>query len=95
MPDRLWGIDEPDLDTTAICVGCGKAPEELSEYVMEAEMLTNELTDPQLEIDGPMTPTKFVQQEEGTYNTENGHFACTACYIAMGQPSSPIGWVAP
>lgn len=65
-----------------ICIGCNKAPAEIGEYVELAE------------ADG-ITPDEFVRSEEGTYNPENGHFACTSCYIAMGEPSSPRGWRAP
>lgn len=49
------------------------------------------------EMDG-VTPAEWVIQEEGTYNRENGHFACDSCYINIGQPSRPMsegGWVAP
>jgi hypothetical protein len=42
-----------------------------------------------------MTPEQYVSAEEGTLNRENGHFACTTCYIKMGMPSSPRGWKAP
>ena len=71
------------------CIGCGKIPEQLQEYI---EMALCESTP-----DKPLTPTQYVQQEEGTYNRENGHFACTSCYIKMGQPSRPFPdrWVAP
>lgn len=66
-----------------ICVGCKKRPDELEEY---KEMAI---------LEG-ITPEAYVKQEEGTYNRENGHFACTGCYIAMGCPSSPPrGWHAP
>jgi hypothetical protein len=67
-----------------VCIGCGKSPSEIEEY-----------TDP--EIIGDMTPDDYVRAEEGTYNPDNGHFACTACYIAMGEPSRryPNRWVAP
>ena len=65
-----------------ICIGCGKTPEQLAEY-----------TDPQ--IIGDMTPDEYVRIEEGTYNKANGHYACSICYIAMGLPASPEGWVAP
>jgi hypothetical protein len=37
----------------------------------------------------------YVWTEEGTLNVDNGHFACDACYIALGMPSSPTGWTAP
>ena len=38
---------------------------------------------------------EYVRREEGTYNRATGHFACDECYIALGQPASPAGWVAP
>jgi hypothetical protein len=65
-----------------VCIGCGRTPDQIPEYIEAAE-----------ECD--MTPWSYVKQEEGTYNRENGHFACTACYLDMGAPSSPTGWVAP
>ena len=64
------------------CIGCGKAPDQIDEYT---EMAALE----------EMTPEQYVKVEEGTYNPENGHFACTSCYIRMGMPSSPRGWKAP
>lgn len=65
------------------CIGCHRPPEEIPEYVEAAE-------------DWPgMSPADYVRNEEGTYNKANGHFACTGCYIKMGEPSSPYGWVAP
>ncbi len=65
-----------------ICIGCQKRPDELSEYQMAGR-------------ENNMTPGGYVLLEEGTLNTANGHFLCTACYIAAGQPSSPRGWRAP
>lgn len=65
-----------------LCVGCGKPPEQIQEYVEYA-------------ADEDMTPDEYVRSEEGTYNKENGHFLCTTCYIKAGMPSSPQGWVAP
>lgn len=67
---------------TPVCIGCHKTPEEIEEYIQEAAA-------------NDMTPIEFVLAEEGTLNPANNHFACTECYIAMGQPSSPRGWVAP
>lgn len=67
-----------------ICTGCNKHPEEIEEYIEgAAEMET--------------TPEEYVKTEEGTYNSENGHFLCTDCYIAAGMPSLhyPDQWVAP
>lgn len=65
-----------------ICIGCHKNPDQIEEYI---EM--GELED--------MTPNNYVRAEEGTYNRKNGHFVCTDCYIEMGMPSSPTGWIAP
>jgi hypothetical protein len=64
------------------CIGCEKTPDQIDEYT---EMAALE----------EMTPEQYVKVEEGTYNPENGHFACTSCYIRMGMPSSPRGWKAP
>ena len=64
------------------CIGCDKAPNEIGEYI---EMAGIE----------EITPEQYVRSEEGTFNPENGHFACTTCYIGMGMPSSPRGWKAP
>jgi len=50
------------------CIGCGKSPTEIEEYVHNPE------EDPD--------PIRFVRENEGTYNRENGHFLCTECYIA-------------
>jgi hypothetical protein len=67
-----------------ICFVCNKRPAELAEYVEAA-------------AEEGMTPDEYVRQEEGTYNRGNGHFACTPCYIKIGQPSrrSPRRWIAP
>jgi hypothetical protein len=70
-----------------VCNGCGKKPAEIAEYVMEAQIYA--------EQDDEYTPDDFVRENEGTYNRENGHFLCTACYIGAGMPSSPTGWRAP
>jgi len=58
------------------CRGCHKTPDELPEYVEIAE-------------EEGMTPTAYMQQEEGTYNRETGGFLCTSCYIKAGMPSLP------
>jgi hypothetical protein len=65
-----------------ICFVCEKSPDEISEYVTYA--MAEEIS-----------PTQFVQENEGTYNPENGHFCCTNCYIKIGMPSSREGWKAP
>ena len=64
-----------------VCIGCGKHPAELEEYVENPD------ADPD--------PDAYVRREEGTYNPANGHFACTICYCKMGMPSTPRGWKAP
>lgn len=67
-----------------ICIGCHKRPNEIDEYkdIAKAENCT---------------PDEFVKREEGTYNNDNGHFLCTACYIKAGQPTGKNGrrWIAP
>ena len=67
-----------------VCIGCHQRPDQIEEY-LDPELL------------GGMTPDEYVRAEEGTYNPENGHFACTECYIRMGQPSRtyPDRWFAP
>ena len=61
---------------------CKRKPSEIEEYVQMAKAEDT-------------SPDEFVLQEEGTLNPRNGHFACTECYIKIGQPSSPTGWVMP
>lgn len=66
-----------------VCVGCGKHPDQIEEYVEAAK-------------EWEMSPADYVRWQEGTLNKTNGHFACTACYINMGSPSAPYsGWKAP
>lgn len=66
-----------------ICIGCRKIPAQLDEYW---PINTGE----------DMTPDAYVWAEEGTLNTSNGHFTCTACYVKMGMPTLPgTGWKAP
>ena len=56
------------------CVGCGKQPHEIDEYVSQyVEFEYN-------------SPEEMVRTEEGTFNSDNGHFWCTACYIKTGMP---------
>lgn len=55
------------------CAGCGRPPAEIGEYVEAADQ-------------EEMTPDQYVQTNEGTFNPENGHFWCTACYIKVGLP---------
>jgi hypothetical protein len=64
------------------CPSCEKRPADIEEYVEAAS------------VEG-MTPDDYVRAEEGTYNCDNGHFLCTACYIKHGMPSGPRGWTCP
>jgi len=65
-----------------LCIGCNKRPIELAEYRAAAE-------------GEDFSPDDYVRAREGTYNSENGHFLCTPCYINAGMPGSVSGWVAP
>lgn len=65
-----------------ICIGCGRHPSAIEEY-------WSEFTKSELD------PAQYVRENEGTFNPFNGHFACSECYILMGMPSSPQGWIAP
>lgn len=67
---------------TPICIGCNTKAADLPEYIEQGS-------------ENDMSADAFVRAEEGTYNRTNGHFLCTACYIAAGSPSSPEGWIAP
>jgi hypothetical protein len=55
------------------CRGCGKTPDQIDEYVIEAAREGIE-------------PEEFVRREEGTFNPKTGLFWCTSCYIAAGEP---------
>lgn len=67
-----------------ICIGCNKPADEIEEYIESAK-------------EAGMTVEQYVREEEGTYNPENGHMLCTACYIEAGMPSKPAPdrWIAP
>jgi hypothetical protein len=52
------------------CIECGKVPGEIGEYIDAGR-------------ENGVTPELYVEQEEGTYNPENGHFLCTDDFIAM------------
>lgn len=70
---RLPWVRKDDMEPTPRCVGCGKSPSRLEEYWEPA-------------ADESMSPAQYVRRSEGTFNRENGHFWCTRCYIAAGQP---------
>lgn len=86
--------DNPD---NPICIGCMKHPVDLPEYLE----LAADSEDDYIRITGlpdderRKIAVRSVQREEGTYNRENGHFLCNACYIIEGMPTSDRGWVTP
>lgn len=41
------------------------------------------------------TRASYVIENEGTYNSANGHFLCDTCYVRAGMPTAPNGWVCP
>mgnify|MGYP006949394450 CR=1 FL=1 len=68
-----WKKKEQESIETPRCARCHKTPDQILEYQLAA---ANE----------GVTPMQFVIDSEGTYNTENGRFWCTECYLAIGQP---------
>lgn len=85
----------PTLDEPT-CIVCRVLAINLAEYEDAAlGELPNAVPDAAL-TDGEKEKIRdFVRDEEGTYNAANGHFVCTPCYVKIGCPSSPTGWVAP
>lgn len=64
------------------CCRCNKTPEQIEEYVLEAERSGNYGGE-------KISATQWCWENEGTMNRKTGRFACTQCYIEMGQPSGP------
>lgn len=87
-----WVAKEPRRERPVLrCCRCLKEGSEINEYVMQAWGEKGE---------GEPEPTRaevedYIWDNEGTLNRSSGLFACTGCYIAMGQPSSPTGWTPP
>lgn len=85
------------------CAYCDKVGHDIEEYQEACWADLNIIPDDDgnpIEVDPSIQPTdeqidEWIRWNEGTYNPENGHFACTLCYIRIGQPSSPRGWTAP
>ena len=67
-------------DMPELDYGWAESPEHLAEYDEDSRRVERAL---------------FVREGDGTYNRKTGHFACMGCYIALGMPSSRVGWVAP
>lgn len=85
------------------CCRCHREPQEIEEYRDQAQQQKDEgvvntkTGGRQIDASEPAEVNDFdvqawVWHNEGTLNRENGLFACTACYIAMGMPSGPRGW---
>ena len=61
-------------DMKIACIGCGRTPDEIPEYIAMAEY-------------EDMSPEECVIHNEGTYNPRTGSFYCTKCYIGIGMPA--------
>ncbi len=58
------------------CRGCGRAPDQIGEYVIRCA-----------EEEGYYkTPADLVRRDEGTYNRVTGRFWCSGCYVDQGTP---------
>jgi hypothetical protein len=68
--------DRGPLVEGPVCVGCGKTPDQLAEYV---EMVAPD-------YGGFKSADEAVRKNEGTFNRQNQHFWCTSCYIKVGMP---------
>lgn len=68
-------------DGEPYCFRCGKPASSFSEYASNLEEC--------------QSYADYVREEEGTYNPHTNRFACDACYIAIGMPAGPAGWLAP
>jgi hypothetical protein len=86
--DVEFGLPNPLSDSELTCIGCGKHPSELPEYVQLAAELA--------EFDSEAwSAADAVVAEEGTLNLLSGQFACTLCYVSMGMPTrGGRGWKA-
>lgn len=65
------------------CFRCGRGPEETFEGFYGHPG------------DHYETGLAYCLSEEATYNPTTSHFACDGCYIAIGTPAGPAGWLAP
>jgi len=87
-----WVAKEPRRERPpSRCCRCLQEGTDIQEYVMQA---WGEC-DPGSPEPPPEVVEDYIWANEGTLNRTNGLFACTSCYIAMGQPSSPTGWTPP
>jgi len=72
-------VKKPEIVEGPVCVGCGKTPDQLPEYV--------EMADPESQgYEGYKSADEAARKNEGTFNRQNEHFWCTSCYIQVGMP---------
>lgn len=58
------------------CAECLRTPSEIPDEVALADAFG-------------MTPDEYIMRIEGTYNSENGLYLCTDCYMAVDMPALP------
>ena len=56
-----------------ICPYCNRKPNEIPEYVEQANKLE-------------MSPNEYVRMDEGTYHVQTDLFCCSDCYFSQGMP---------
>lgn len=84
--DELTVAEQDALaDGEPYCFRCGRPASSFTEY--------GDFTGTPGMIAGDRA--RYVREQEGTYNPDTNRFACDACYIAIGMPSGPTGWMAP
>jgi len=79
-------MEHNDDPADPICVGCAKKPIE-THRISAMEYDEHDVTEEECR--------RFVIENEGTLNYNNGHYLCDPCYIKNGSPSSERGWVCP
>lgn len=90
--DVAFGRDQTgDIPTlpALFCFRCRRRPHEIEEYVAETRA-SLELSS--AAICSAEDVEEWVRGNEGTVNAAAGLFACTDCYIKVGQPSAEWGW---
>lgn len=82
--------DTPPTPPGIRCVRCGRPPNAISEY---HDGLAADLgEDPETFAPTFEEIDEWCRKNEGTYSERTQKFACTACYIALGQPVHPLPW---
>ena len=77
-----------DMDVIVpTCAVCKQKAKDIPEYVCGAAEHYDISPNAQ---PSSMMIYRYVQEEEGTYNAQNGLFTCTPCYIRIGMPANDI-----